>query len=63
MHDIVHLGAELSGRRNRIHRRDRDGAAGVDLDVHLVPGLEMGELEQGGVEDDAVRIADLGDRS
>ena len=42
-------------------RCEGDGAAGMDLDVDLVSRAEAGQLEKGGIEDNAVRIADFGD--
>jgi hypothetical protein len=33
----------------------------VDLDIDFITHLEPGELEEGGIEDDALGVADFGD--
>jgi len=43
------------------HGGDGDRAAGVDLNIDFVSDLEPGKLEQGGIEDEALGVADLAD--
>jgi len=43
-------------------RRQNDGAAGMDSDVHFVSDFNAGKIHQRGIEDDALGISDFRDR-